>query len=106
MEAAAKEVTELQATSTADAATAGATKKDVLKPDVQARMISKQAKQKGDRDKHCKPHTFAERERQSMQRISVKGRCGYQATLTAEEDQCRLKLNCKTDRNVTVTKTI
>ena len=33
---------------------------DLLKPDVQARVISKQAKQKSDRDKHCKPRTFVE----------------------------------------------
>ena len=36
---------------------------DLLKPDVQARVISKQAKQKSDRDKHCKPRTFVEGER-------------------------------------------
>ncbi len=36
---------------------------DLLKPDVQARVISKQAKQKSDRDKHCKPRTFTEGER-------------------------------------------
>ena len=36
---------------------------DLLKPDVQARVISKQAKQKSNRDKHCKPRTFVEGER-------------------------------------------
>ena len=36
---------------------------DLLKPDVQARVISKQAKQKSNRDKHGKPRTFVEGER-------------------------------------------
>ena len=35
---------------------------DLLKPDIQARMISKQAKQKSNRDKHCKSCTFVEGE--------------------------------------------
>ncbi len=38
---------------------------DLLKPDVQARVISKQAKQKNNRDKHSKHRTFVEGE--SMQ---------------------------------------
>ena len=36
---------------------------DLLKPDVQQRVIQKQAKQKLDRDKHCKTRNFSEGER-------------------------------------------
>ena len=36
---------------------------DLLRPDIQARVISKQAKQKSNRDKHCKSRIFVEGER-------------------------------------------
>lgn len=36
---------------------------DLLRPDVQASVIQKQAKQKSDRDKHCKPRCFSEGEK-------------------------------------------
>ena len=55
---------------------------DLLKPDVQARMISKQARLNNDRDKHCKPRTRESlcKEFQSWEEMATRSHCQQERT--------------------------